>query len=120
MSYVLSRLAQVLNFLITLFRTVFRVNMSPLNRLMLVSNFSPPKQRRFSLIGSYSSQTLATHSVSRLSGRRLRPFVGRSPASPGFFISFNSTQRLDLESHLLWVGSCLPVAISPRTHIPHL
>jgi hypothetical protein len=41
-------------------RNHFRANTSPLDRLTSAGSFSPLRQRKCSLIGSLSSQTLAT------------------------------------------------------------
>jgi len=103
MSFTKSRLALVLLFLITLFTTIFRENISPLNRLTSASSFSPLRQRKSWLIGSLSCQTLATPSASGQSERRLRVSVGGSQAKPGLFISFGVTQRSSLVSHQVWI-----------------
>jgi hypothetical protein len=103
MSFTKSRLALVLLFLTTLFTTVFRANISPLDRLMSASSFSTLRQRKCSLIGSLSSQTLATSLASGQSRRKLRLSVGRSQEKPRLFISFDITQRSSLGSHQVWI-----------------
>ena len=103
MSFAKSRLALVLLFLTTLFPTVFKANMSPLDGLTSASSFSPLRQRKCLLIGLLSCQTLATPSASRQSGRRLRFSVGRSQVNPRLFVSFDVTQRSSLRSHRAWI-----------------
>lgn len=103
LSFVKSKLVLVLLFLTTLFATVFRANMSPLNRLTLTSSCSLLMQRKSSLIGSFSCQTLATHSASGQFGRRLRLSVERSQAKLGFF--FPSTSPRDQAWEAIRSGS---------------
>ena len=97
------KLVLVLLFLTTLFATVSRANMFPLNRLTLASSCSLLMQRKSSSTGLFSCQTLATPSANERFEQWPRLFVGRSQAKRGFFSSFDVTPRSSLESHQVWI-----------------
>ena len=97
------KLVLVLLFLTTLFATVSRANMFPLNRLTLASSCSLLMQRKSSSTGLFSCQTLATPSANERFEQWPRLFVGRSQAIRGFFSSFDVTPRSSLESHQVWI-----------------